>query len=126
MRPPTAAMALMVVALNSPAEDQVTRVPTSRTVAPLTKFVPLTTKATANEPWGSWDGITPVTVGTGTTGTTALDGYEAPPVPSPLVAVTVRVQVSPMVRSVTVSGLVEPLDVCPPLAGVVRSTAVTV
>ena len=58
-------------------------------------------------------------------GTTGLDDDDAGPVPTALVAVTVKVYVSPFVRPVTVIGLDEPVAVSPPLAGVVRSAATT-
>jgi hypothetical protein len=57
---------------------------------------------------------------------TTLDGCDGCDVPAALVAVTVNAYESPLVRPVTVSGLADPVTVCPPLAGVVASEAVTV
>jgi len=58
-------------------------------------------------------------------GVTAADGVEGCPVRTPLVAVTVKVQLSPLVSPLTVTGFAVPVAVWPPSAGVVRSTAVT-
>ncbi len=60
------------------------------------------------------------------TGTTALEARDEGPGPYELVATTVKVYVSPLVRPVTVIGPAAALAVWPPLAGVVRSVAVTV
>ncbi len=59
-------------------------------------------------------------------GVTAADAGESGPGPMPLVARTVKVYLSPSVKPVTVSGPTDPDAVWPPLAGVVRSVAVTV
>ncbi len=59
-------------------------------------------------------------------GTTVLEARDDGPAPTPLVAVTVKVYVSPLVRPVTVIGPAAALAVWPPLAGVVRSVALTV
>jgi hypothetical protein len=58
-------------------------------------------------------------------GVTGSDAAEGTLVPMELVAVTVKVYVSPLVRPVTGIGLVEPVPVSPPLVPVV-SVAVTV
>ena len=47
-------------------------------------------------------------------GVTLLDAAEAVPVPTAFVAVTVKVYAVPLVRPVTVSGLVAPVAVKPP------------
>ncbi len=47
-------------------------------------------------------------------GVTELDAAEAAPVPTPLVAVTVKVYAVPLVRPLTVIGLVVPVPVKPP------------
>lgn len=62
----------------------------------------------------------------GATGVTALEAAEETLVPTVLVAVTVNVYLSPLLRPVTVMGEPVPVAVCPPLPGVVVSVAVTV
>ncbi len=48
------------------------------------------------------------------TGVTEFEAAEAAPVPTPLVAVTVKVYAVPLVRPLTVIGLVVPVPVKPP------------
>jgi hypothetical protein len=57
-----------------------------------------------------------------------LDAGDAEPVPSELVAVTLKVYESPLLRPITVqvSGPVVHVQVCPPFAEEVESAAVTV
>jgi hypothetical protein len=71
-------------------------------------------------------GADPTGVTSGCVGVTAADAVEGALVPAVFVAVTVNVYLCPLVRPVTVRGERVPVTVCPPLAGVVVSVAVTV
>ena len=69
---------------------------------------------------------TALAAGAGAVGVTALDGAEASPVPSALVATTWRVTAVPLVRPVTVALVTLPATVTVPTSVPVPSSAVTV
>ena len=70
--------------------------------------------------------VTPVGGFGAVAGVAGAEAAEAAPVPTPLVAVTVKVYASPLGNPVITVGLAVLFAVWPPLAGVVVSVAVTV